>query len=146
MQHFQQIFRVFMFPMEVPQPLQQPMLLHKPLASFVVLYTQPNSNRYYDLHPTFHRLYHSSLEISLQYLKWVFCGISFGFLVERYHRLNFSLYLTQGGHVYHHLQQYFSPCSGNYRSSFTYGWKYIFNILNGYFAEFHFVSCFEIYH
>jgi hypothetical protein len=40
---------------------------------------------------------------------------------ERYHRLNLSMYLTQGGCTYHHLQQYFSPCSGNYKRSSTYG-------------------------
>jgi hypothetical protein len=30
---------------------------------------------------------------------------------EKYHRLNLSMYLTQGGYAYHHLQWYFSPCS-----------------------------------
>jgi hypothetical protein len=81
LQHFQQICRVSMFSMEVPQPLQQPMLLYKPLASFVSLYTHPTSKRCFDLYTKFQRLYHSSLEIYLQYLKWVFHEISFGFLV-----------------------------------------------------------------
>jgi hypothetical protein len=57
------------------------MLLYKLLASFVALYTQPNSKRHCNLYTTFQRLYHISLEISLQCLKWVFLGISFGFLV-----------------------------------------------------------------
>jgi len=39
LQHFQQICMVSMLPTEVPQPLQQPMLLYKPLESFVALYT-----------------------------------------------------------------------------------------------------------
>jgi hypothetical protein len=64
---------------------------------------------------------------------------------ERYHRLNLNMYLTQGGHTYHHIQWYFSPCSGNYRRISTYGWKYLFNISNGYFTEFHFVSWFMRY-
>jgi hypothetical protein len=70
-----------MLPTEVPQPLQQPMLLYKPLASFVALYTHPTLKRCCDLYTTFQRLYHNSLEISLQYLKMVFQEISFGFLV-----------------------------------------------------------------
>jgi hypothetical protein len=81
LQHFQQICRVSMLPTEVPQPLQQPMFLYKPLSSFVALYTQLTSNRCCDLYTTFQRLYHSSLERYLQDLKWVFRGISFGFLV-----------------------------------------------------------------
>jgi hypothetical protein len=64
---------------------------------------------------------------------------------ERYHRLNLSMYLTQGGRAYHHIQRYFSPCSENYRRSSTYGWKYLFNISNGYFTEFHFVVWFMRY-
>jgi hypothetical protein len=64
---------------------------------------------------------------------------------ERYHRLNLSMYLTQGGHAYHHLQRSFSLCSGNYIKSSTYDWKYLFNISYGYFSEFHFVVWFMIY-
>jgi hypothetical protein len=68
------------------------------------------------------------------------------FWFERYHRLNFSMYLTQGGRAYHHIQRYFSPCSGNYRRISTYLWKYLFNISNGYFTESHLDSWFERYH
>jgi hypothetical protein len=57
------------------------MLLYKPLASFMALYTQPTSKRFYELYTKFQRLYHISLEISLQYIKWLFHGISFVFLV-----------------------------------------------------------------
>jgi hypothetical protein len=71
-----------MLPMEVPQPLQQPMLLYKPLASFVSLYTHPTSKRCCDLYTTFQRLFHSTLEISIQDLKWVFHIITFLFLIR----------------------------------------------------------------
>jgi hypothetical protein len=80
-QHFEQICRVSMLPMEVPQPLQQPMLLYKPLASFVSLYTHPTSKRCCDLYTTFQRLFHNAFERSLQDFKWVFHGITFLFLI-----------------------------------------------------------------
>lgn len=64
---------------------------------------------------------------------------------ERYHQLNLCVYLTQGGCMYHHIKWSFSPCSGNYKISFTYGWKYLFNISNGHFTESHLASWFERY-
>jgi hypothetical protein len=89
---------------------------------------------------------------SIYHWKYLF-NISNGYFVEshlaswfeRYHRLNLSMYLTQGGHVYHHLQRYFSPFSGKYRRSSTYEWQYLFNISNEYFIESHFSSWFERY-
>jgi hypothetical protein len=90
---------------------------------------------------------------TIAHLKYLF-NISNGYFVEyhlafwfeRYHLLNIDIYLTQGGCAYHHLQRYFSPCSGNYIRISTCFWKYIFNISNGYFTESHLASWFEIYH
>jgi hypothetical protein len=92
LQHFQEICRVSMLPIEVPQPLQQPMLLYKPLASFVALYTQPNSNRCCDLYTKFFR------GSTISHWKYLF-NISNGYFTkshlaswfERYHRLNLNM-------------------------------------------------------
>jgi hypothetical protein len=65
---------------------------------------------------------------TISHWKYIF-RISIGYFVEshsaslfeRYHRLNIIMYLTQGGHAYHHIQRYFSPFSRNYKRISTYG-------------------------
>ena len=49
--------------MKVPQPLQQPMLLYKPLESFLDFYIQQTLNRFCQLYRMFWRLYYISFEI-----------------------------------------------------------------------------------
>ena len=81
MQHFQQFCRVSMLLTKVPQPLQQPMLLYKPLTSFVALYIQHTFNRSCQHQKMFWMLYYILFERFFHYLKWVFHGISFCLLV-----------------------------------------------------------------
>jgi hypothetical protein len=79
-------------------------------------------------------------------LNGYFAESHLAFWFERYHRLNFIMYLTQGGRVYHHIERYFPLYSGNYRSISTYVLKSTFNISNGYFTESHLNSLFMRYH
>ena len=81
LQHSYQFCRVSMLLTKVPQPLQQLMLLYKPLASFVALCIQQTLNRSCQLYKMFCMLYYISFEMFFCHLKWVFRGISFCFLV-----------------------------------------------------------------
>lgn len=62
------------------------------------------------------------------------------FWFERYHQLNLSIFLTQGGRAYRHLPWTFYQCSGNFRRSSTHGWKDLFKISNGFLTEFNFIA------
>ena len=131
---------------KIPQPLQQTMLLYKPLASFVSLYIQQNLNISCKLYRTFWRLYYISFEIIFCYLKWVFRGISFRFLVCQ-------IWSFEVGHV----SPYFGPAYNKlWTTSMDSTWsvggptishlKDISIIWNGYFVKFDFVLWFERYH
>ena len=130
---------------KVPQPLQQPMLLYKPLASFVALYIQKNLNRSCQRYRTFWSLYYISFEIVFRYLKWVFRGISFCFLVCQIWSFEVANVYTYFGCAYNKLWKNSTDSIESFRGLTIAHLKYIFVISNSYFAEFDFDLWFERY-
>ena len=130
---------------KVPQPLQQPMLLYKPLASFVVLYIQQTFNTSFQLYRMFWRLYYNSFERFFCYLKWVFHGISFRFLVCQIWSFEVAHVSPYFDRAYNKLWTTSTDSTKSFRGSTIAHLKYIYVISNGYFTEFHSVLWFERY-
>ena len=130
---------------KVPQALQQPMLLYKPLASFVAFYIQQTLNITFQLYRMFWQAYHISFERFFHHLKWVLRGISFCFLVCQIWSFEVAHISSYFGRTYNKLWKISTDSTRSFRGSTIAHLKYISVISNGYFTEFHFVLWFERY-
>ena len=135
-----------MLPIVVPQPLQQPMLLYKPLTSFVALYIQQTFNRSWQHYKMFWMLYYILFENFFHYLKWVFHGISFCFLVCQILSFEVAHISPYFGRAYNKIWTAATDSTRSFRGPTIAHLKGFSIISNCYFAEFHFVLCFERYH
>ena len=104
-----------------------------------------NLNKCQNIHITYHRIYHISLERYLCHLKWVFHDFSFGFFFWEISLIEGTYVCKNNAQASPDLQQTFSHSLYHQRESMLYGWKFLFNISNGSSMEFNFITFIKIY-
>ena len=121
------------------------MLLYKPLTSFVALYIQHTFNRSCQHYKMFWMLYYILFERFFRYLKWVFHGISFRFLVCQIWSFEVAHISPYFGRAYNKLWTTTTDSTWSFREPTIFHLKGFSVISNGYFTELHFVLWFERY-